>query len=165
MGGSDVRKLSSEELVEKFVDIALRQGAANTALDTRTYNRLFDQESRIVRELRARPGDHRRMLLALYHHPNFQVRLNAVRRTSHSTGPRLSGSSGKSAPPHPLLKGRTRACRSACSNWGSPSCRRIPRFSPDDASTYLRSTALSTSRMPMAPTKRELSSNSATGAV
>lgn len=81
MRQSEIKKLSSEELVAKFVGIALRQYEANAVLDTRTYNRLFDQESKFVRELRARPGDHRHMLLDLYQHPNFQVRLNAVRRT------------------------------------------------------------------------------------
>lgn len=76
-----LKTLSSKELVEEFVEIATKQGEASAAFDTRTANKLFDVESRIVRELRARPGDHRRQLLPLYQHPNFQVRLNAVRRT------------------------------------------------------------------------------------
>lgn len=78
---SNIKTLSSDELVEKFVEVAIDQGIASAALDTKTANRLFDRESRIVCELRARPGDHRRLLFALYRHPNFQVRLNAVRRT------------------------------------------------------------------------------------
>ncbi len=81
MKQGEIKKLSSEELVERFVGIAVRQGEASSTFDTRTYNRLFDQESRIVRELRSRLGDHRHLLLALYNHPNFQVRLNAVGRT------------------------------------------------------------------------------------
>lgn len=81
MRKSKIETLSSEELVGKFIEIATEHGEAIAALDTKTANRLFDRESRVVRELRARPGDHRRRLFALYRHPNFQVRLNAVRRT------------------------------------------------------------------------------------
>lgn len=73
--------MSSEDLVDNFIEVATKQGEAIAALDTKTANRLFDHESRIVRELRSRLGDHRHLLLALYNHPNFQVRLNAVGRT------------------------------------------------------------------------------------
>jgi hypothetical protein len=36
---------------------------------------------KIVKELKARPGDQRRALLPLFEHPNMQVRLKAAKAT------------------------------------------------------------------------------------
>ncbi len=42
---------------------------------------MFDAMEVIKRELKVRNGDQRRALLALYDHPNAQVRLKAVKAT------------------------------------------------------------------------------------
>jgi hypothetical protein len=73
--------LSIRELVELFTDITLQQYPAVLGNDARTYNRLYAQMDAVCQELKSRPGDERRSLIALYAHPNVQVRLAAARRT------------------------------------------------------------------------------------
>jgi hypothetical protein len=46
--------------------------------DSSRYNRAFDAMIAVSEELRSRPGDQRRALVALYDHPNEQVRLKAA---------------------------------------------------------------------------------------
>ncbi len=81
MSRDKLRSLTSEELVRRFVDIGLAQDEALLYGEIAKFNRLFGQKDDVVQELRVRPGDQRRALLALYDHPNLQVRLNAVKNS------------------------------------------------------------------------------------
>ena len=76
-----LQTLSVEELVDRFVEIGLAQDKAALLDDIAKFNRLFDQMQDLVQELRSRPGDGRHALLALYDHPNLQVRLKAVKNS------------------------------------------------------------------------------------
>lgn len=77
----DVSKLTNTEIVDRLVENSIRQGEAIEAFETARFNRLYDRNARLLAELRARPGDGRRDLFALYEHPNYQVRLNAAKWT------------------------------------------------------------------------------------
>lgn len=81
MTDADLRTLTVERLVERFVAIALAQYNALEMDDTQKYNRLFDQMTAVRKELKKRPGDQRQALIALLEHPNPQVRLIAARTT------------------------------------------------------------------------------------
>jgi hypothetical protein len=76
-----LRSLTSEKLVGRFVEIGLAQDQALLYDEIAKFNRLFGQKDDVVEELKCRPGDQRRALLALYDHPNLQVRLNAVKNS------------------------------------------------------------------------------------
>jgi hypothetical protein len=67
-----------EQLVERFVAIAVAQDRALGRDDTRTYNRLFPQMQEVREELKKRPGDQRRALVPLLDHPSPQVRFVAA---------------------------------------------------------------------------------------
>ena len=73
--------MTANQLVERFVEIAMAQEKALLMDETATFNRLFDQMQDVVRELQAREGDQRQALLTLYDHPNLQVRLKAVKNS------------------------------------------------------------------------------------
>jgi hypothetical protein len=77
----DLAKASPEQLVARFVEIGIAQSVAMAERNTSKYNRLFDKEAAVLRELKARPGDQRRLLFPLYNHENIQVRLNAAKST------------------------------------------------------------------------------------
>ena len=81
MSCDKLRNLTSEELVQRFVEIGLAQDESLVYGKIAKFNRLFGQKDDVVQELRGRPGDQRRALLALYDHPNLQVRLNAVKNS------------------------------------------------------------------------------------
>jgi hypothetical protein len=78
---SSVSKMSSDELVQDFVRLALAQDRALFDDDTATFNRLFDQMEKVETELKSRPGDQRSLLAQLYTHPNMQVRIKAAKAT------------------------------------------------------------------------------------
>lgn len=73
--------VSVEELVSRFVEIGSSQDDALLYNEIDKFNRLFDEETDILTELKSRDGDQRRVLLGLYTHPNMQVRLNAAKAT------------------------------------------------------------------------------------
>ena len=73
--------MSLDELLESFVEIGVAQGAAAEEFRISTVNKLFDRKRRVEEELRRRDNDQRRILIALYDHPNIQVRLNAAKST------------------------------------------------------------------------------------
>ena len=77
----NISEMNVEQLVERFVDIALDQDIAIHQYDTAKFNRLFEQMEAVDGELKARVGDQRRALLRLYGHPNAQVRLTAAKAT------------------------------------------------------------------------------------
>jgi hypothetical protein len=73
--------LTDEQLVHRFVEISLAQDQALLLDEIAKYNRLFDQKTALLNELKSRPGDRRRALLSLFAHSNVQVRLNAAKAT------------------------------------------------------------------------------------
>lgn len=70
-----------DQLVERFTDIAVKQGWAADHFDNRTYSRLYAQMMEVANELKQRAGDQRRALMALYEHPEAEVRLMAAYMT------------------------------------------------------------------------------------
>jgi hypothetical protein len=73
-----LQDLSVDQLLERFTAIALEQDQALLMDEIARFNKLFDQMDAVKKELRSRSGDQRRALLALYDHPNIQVRLKAA---------------------------------------------------------------------------------------
>jgi Domain of unknown function (DUF2019) len=77
----NLKELTVEQLVERFVAIGLAQDEAILYNEIAKFNRLFDQLEEVEGELKMREGDQRRALLDLYGHPNAQVRLTAAKAT------------------------------------------------------------------------------------
>ncbi len=73
--------METEALLKEYIRIGVAQGEAALYNENAKYTRLFDQRRQIEEELRQRSGDHRRYLLELYRHPDYQVRLNAAKAT------------------------------------------------------------------------------------
>ena len=73
-----LRNMSTEDLVDRFVRIALDQDRAVRRDDNGTFSRLFEQMDAVKEELKRRPGDQRRALIDLHNHPNVQVRLKSA---------------------------------------------------------------------------------------
>lgn len=75
---SKLKSLTSEELKRLFEQLCIQQYDAleNNAIGS--YNRRYDTILAIQNELKARPGDQRRILMSLFGHPNMQVRLAAA---------------------------------------------------------------------------------------
>lgn len=78
MSKDKLKKLTTEELVERFVEIGLGQDDAMLYNEIGKYNRLYDQMKSVEDELESRKDDHRRFLLPLYEHDNTLVRLKAA---------------------------------------------------------------------------------------
>lgn len=81
MKGNDLQKLSVAELVGEFTAVELHQFQMELESDIPAQNRCVRRAMAIAEELKMRPGDQRSALLALYDHPNIQVRLMAARLT------------------------------------------------------------------------------------
>ena len=77
----DLKKLTTEELFERYVAIGEAEEDAVLYDDTPGYNQLFRKEQDVVDELQRRPGDQRRLLLGLYDHENLWIRLSAVKNS------------------------------------------------------------------------------------
>ena len=75
----ELKASSVDRLVDRFVENSVAQDEALLYDDVRTANRLINEMRRIEDELHRREGDQRRALVALYHHGNMQVRLNAAK--------------------------------------------------------------------------------------
>lgn len=75
-----VTEMTSDELLDRFIEISVEQGKALAFFETARYKKLYGKLSAVVRELRARHGDERHRLLRLYDHPDLQVRFNAAGR-------------------------------------------------------------------------------------
>lgn len=73
-----LRNMTAEELVERYVAISLQQYEAEERDEISRYNRLFGLWRAVEAELKSREGDQRRALLPLLQHRNLQVRLNAA---------------------------------------------------------------------------------------
>ena len=78
MTNQKLKEMSVGKLVERFVAIAIDQDKASFEENNAKFNRLFSQMEAVRSELKIRPGDQRKALLALLNHPNLQVRLKAA---------------------------------------------------------------------------------------
>jgi hypothetical protein len=77
----DVRKATTDELVDRFAAVCVQQSKALDEDEIAKFNHLYDVMAAIRDELKARPDDQRNALLALFSHHNFQVQLQAARVT------------------------------------------------------------------------------------
>ena len=75
---SDLEKLSTSELVQRFADIGTAQDDAELNDEIARFNRLFVMREAVEKELRRRPSDGRWALMALFHHRSDRARLNAA---------------------------------------------------------------------------------------
>jgi Domain of unknown function (DUF2019) len=73
-----LQDMTLDQLVKRFVDIALAEYDATEREDNAKYRRLFDQMTELMAEFLIRPVRQRRALMALYEHPNPQVRFRAA---------------------------------------------------------------------------------------
>lgn len=69
------------QLVESFAAAALAQDRAELVGETKEFPRLMQIIAALQQELKSREGDQRHALLALYDHPNAEVRLQAAMAT------------------------------------------------------------------------------------
>ena len=81
MRPATLEELTTEQLVERFVEITLAQDEALLDDEISKFRRLFEQMRAVLEELKSRPGDQRTALVRLYEHPNVQVRLKAAKNT------------------------------------------------------------------------------------
>jgi len=77
----DVHNANVAELVDRFAAICVEQNKALSEDEIGKFNRLYDQMVAVRDELKSRPGDQRRALLALFNHPDLQVRLQSAKAT------------------------------------------------------------------------------------
>jgi hypothetical protein len=77
----DLSTLADEQLVNRFAEIAIAQDRALLESRTAKFRKLYREMDAVDNELRGRGADARLGLLALYEHPNAQVRLKAAVRT------------------------------------------------------------------------------------
>ena len=72
----NLNKVTSEELAALFAKICIAQSEnMDEVAQAPKYNKLYDEMVQVLDELRARPGDQRRLLSEFYDHMNAQVRL------------------------------------------------------------------------------------------
>lgn len=81
MRRTDLTKLSTSQVVDRFAEIGVAQYVALLDNDHRKYNRLYDLMDEVDSELRERGKTARLELLKLFDHPNDQVRLKAATHT------------------------------------------------------------------------------------
>lgn len=74
-----LRSLSNAEIARLFEQLCIEQYDAIEGNENARASRLIRQTFMIEAELKSRPGDQRRILTALFGHPNMQVRLQAAR--------------------------------------------------------------------------------------
>lgn len=73
--------ISTNELVNLYIEIGKTMGVYAETFQISKYNRLYEKKRAIQDALRRREGDHRHRLFELYSHKDMQVRLNAVNAT------------------------------------------------------------------------------------
>lgn len=81
MKNAALKNMSVLQLVDRFTAVTLGQFQAELDGEIARYNRLYDEMVAIARELKARPGDQRTVLIPLFGHSNPQVRLMAAEFT------------------------------------------------------------------------------------
>ena len=73
-----LQDMTVDQLVARFLAIALAQSDALDMENYAKFNRLFDQMTDLMAEFKMRSMDQRRALMSLYGHPNRQVRYTAA---------------------------------------------------------------------------------------
>jgi hypothetical protein len=81
MRGAFLSKMTTEDLVQLFAELAVEQDKALLLRAISTVNKIYDKLEAIKSELKSRPGDQRSALLPLYDHENMQVRVKAAKAT------------------------------------------------------------------------------------
>ena len=81
MSRTNLQDMTVQQLVQRFLAIALEQHEALSLDEYERYNRLYDQMAAVTVELRARAGDRRKALVPLLDHSNARVRLKAAINT------------------------------------------------------------------------------------
>ena len=81
MRADSFRNEVTENIVMFFAEIGERQDKAVLEEKTKEFNRLFDVETKLIRELERRDGDQRSRLTSLFQHSNLRVRFNAAMAT------------------------------------------------------------------------------------
>jgi hypothetical protein len=81
MKGLNLKDVITVELVDRFASICVEQDQALFENRIAEFNRLYDRMAEIPDELRARHGDQRNALLALFDHQNLRVRPQAAKAT------------------------------------------------------------------------------------
>jgi hypothetical protein len=74
-------EMTESELVERFAAICVEQNKALFDDEIAKFNRLYAEMVEVRDVLRTRSGDRRVALLALFNHPDLQVRLQAAKTT------------------------------------------------------------------------------------
>lgn len=74
-------QMTTEQLVQMFAELAVKQDVALLYRAQREVNRIYDKIELVKSELKSRPGDQRSALLPLYNHKNMQVRVKAAKAT------------------------------------------------------------------------------------
>lgn len=70
--------MTTERVVQLFVELAEQQDAALLYRAQREVNKLFWKLEKVQSELKSHPGDQRSALLPPFNHKNMQVRLKAA---------------------------------------------------------------------------------------
>lgn len=76
-----LKDMSLDQLLKRFVDLALDIDRGLLRGDITRVNELGEALHAITIEMKNREGDQRRALLRLYDHPNIEVRLEAAEAT------------------------------------------------------------------------------------
>lgn len=79
MTGRRLSSIPSTDIVKDFERLCIEQYDAMEGNANARANRLVWKIHALEMELKSRPGDQRRLLKALFGHPNIQVRLAAAR--------------------------------------------------------------------------------------
>lgn len=77
----NLQVMTANQLIERFMELALDQDKALLGGEIGRVNQIYDRLEEVEAELKSREGDQRRALLKLYDHPNPQVRVKAVKAT------------------------------------------------------------------------------------
>jgi hypothetical protein len=83
MKSVDLRTLSIEELLFRFIDLATQREQAELKFRISEESRVIKEIWRVEDELKIRPGDQRIVLTSLFNHPNRQVRCEAALATAY----------------------------------------------------------------------------------
>ena len=81
MNPSALQDMNLDQLLKRFVDLALEQDRGLLEGDITRVNQLGEALHAVAIEMKSREGDQRRALLRLYDHPNIEVRLTAAKAT------------------------------------------------------------------------------------
>lgn len=79
MTTNNLKNMTLEELVDRFIALGVAQDKASQEFDTEAFTPLYWSMDAVNKELRRRGLEGRRALLPLFTHENPQVRLQAAR--------------------------------------------------------------------------------------